>query len=140
MKSGFNPLVSGYKPNYFQFIGADDIDNEEGDITCDGKFQISFATPLRNPTRLASDLFTRVVNFTGPLYFSYTQRAFWELCKESLPFSETNYMPEFFWAKNVEVFGRDAVHIGIFQTSHCTTILNIFPYLFVHARFTSFTG
>lgn len=102
-------VTEGYRQNYFLFAGADDLENEDGDVRCDGKFQISFTTPLRNPTNVARGAIAGIVEKTGPLYFGYTQRAFWELCQQSFPFSETNYMPELFWAKNVELFGRRAV-------------------------------
>ncbi|TKX30178.1 phospholipase [Campylobacter sp. MIT 12-5580] len=52
----------------------------------EAKFQISLKKPL----------FENIFGFDEKFYFAYTQTAWWQLYKDSSPFREINYQPEFF--------------------------------------------
>lgn len=98
--------TEGFNPNYL-LLGADSIDSPGDTQTeCDVKFQISFTSLLSTDAVRSTSMVDKVVNFTGPLYFGYTQRSFWDICRESAPFRATNYQPEIFFkntfmAKNI---------------------------------------
>ncbi len=87
-----------YNPNYL-LIGEDSIQSNEsvGRGECDIKFQLSFAKRIKAPKGLEGGNVDEFLNTKFPIYFAYTQESFWDICKESAPFRETNYRPELFY-------------------------------------------
>jgi phospholipase A1 len=75
------PHFTIYQDNYFMTgVSLNESINKN---SADAKFQISFKERVTNAT-LPFDTF---------LYFTYTQKSFWYIYKNSSPFSETNYNP-----------------------------------------------
>lgn len=97
-------LYNPYYQNYVLF-GADsdstDVDNDEDEKNVDIKFQISFVSQINiGASRLDNDIgeFSGTVSdFLGPWFFGYTQESYWDIGKDSSPFRESNYRPEFFF-------------------------------------------
>jgi phospholipase A1 len=85
-----------YKPFYI-IVGISDRNGDERNSDqnnkerCDIKFQVSLKKNLW-PERAD----TRWSRYLRPAYFGYTQKSFWNICRGSAPFRETNYNPSFF--------------------------------------------
>jgi phospholipase A1 len=96
----------GYNPNYVVF-GADSINTSEpeSDDYCDIKFQISFLSRLRAPGNVSMKPFERFLDFSGPLHFAYTQESYWDFCRQSAPFRESDHRPEFFFKNRYNLGG-----------------------------------
>lgn len=75
------PAFSIYKDNFF-ITGISLHDRLNGE-TADAKYQISFRQRLTT-SRLPLNSF---------LYLTYTQKSFWNIYKQSSPFSDNNYNP-----------------------------------------------
>lgn len=87
------PSFTIFQDNYF--ITGPSLDGPISRNTSDAKFQISFKQRLTKST----------LPFNTYLFLAYTQKSFWNIYKESSPFSETNYNPalgigKFFVNKN----------------------------------------
>jgi phospholipase A1 len=76
---------SSYKVNYFSL--SDWPANDKAVI----KFQLSIKYQV-----LDHDVHIPFTEKKMGLYFAYTQKSFWDIGKESGPFEESNYNPEFF--------------------------------------------
>lgn len=70
-----------FKDNYF--ITGTSITSNKDNIISDAKYQISFKERLTK-SRLP---------FNSFLFFTYTQKSFWNIYDHSSPFAETNYNP-----------------------------------------------
>lgn len=81
------PSFGIYGDNYF-ITGSSLKDNISSE-TSDAKFQLGFRQLLTN-VELPWDTF---------LFFTYRQKSFWDIYKESFPFRETNYNPSLGLAK-----------------------------------------
>lgn len=77
-----------HEANYILPLNYSLDSRPEHEKRLEAKFQISFKTPILN----------RIATLPLNLYFSYTQRSFWQLynAPESRPFRENNYQPELF--------------------------------------------
>lgn len=75
------PPFGIYKDNYF--IAGTDLFSTPTRWNSDAKFQISVRHRLTNST----------LPFKTYLYLTYTQKAFWDVFKESFPFRDLNYNP-----------------------------------------------
>ncbi len=92
------PAFTMYGDNYFITGTSTEADafSAEGS---DGKFEIGFKQRLTNHNILWDMI----------PYFTYRQKAFWDIYKESFPFRETNYNPSFKMTKYfVDEEGVDA--------------------------------
>ena len=69
--------TDGLNPNYL-IVGADSIrDNDsDGRGDCDIKFQLSFSKLLSTESTLEMKPVKSFINFSGPLYFGYTQKSY----------------------------------------------------------------
>jgi len=76
--------ISAYQPIYF-LVGTD-----PGDST----FQFSFKYRLFDIDSHKSEKMDLINGF----HFAYTQTSFWDLAADSLPFEDTSYKPELFFA------------------------------------------
>lgn len=76
------PFLETYHPNYASY------DTSEGLL----KYQISFKTNIWEK---------------GHLFISYTQLSLWDMSTDSVPFIETNYLPEIFYKTNKNYFHND---------------------------------
>ncbi|WP_396596583.1 phospholipase A [Dokdonia sp. R86516] len=93
------PSFSSYQDNYF-VTGLPtnrDIDRN----SADAKFQVSFKQII------SRDL----LPFESYLYLTYTQKAFWNIYKESLPFRDVNFNPSIAIGK--AIFNKDNQLRGI---------------------------
>lgn len=103
-------VITPYKANYILPISyvkhaGDDFKNPET------KFQIS----------LKKEIFHDIFKSRLDLYFGYTQRSWWQIAKDSSPFRETNYMPEFFILrdfKNLNNFRLSQAKLGLLHQSN----------------------
>lgn len=77
------PAFSIYKDNYF-IVGLP-LSEKSNTYNSDAKFQFSFKQRLRN----------KPIALGAYLYFTYTQKSFWDIFRKSSPFAETNYNPGF---------------------------------------------
>jgi len=75
------PQFTIFKDNYF--ITGFQVNEPINSNNSDAKFQISIKDRLTNA----------VLPFNSFLYFTYTQKSFWNIYKNSSPFSENNYNP-----------------------------------------------
>jgi len=75
------PSFSSYQDNYF--ITGLPTNRDIDQNSADAKFQVSFKQII------SRDL----LPFESYLYFTYTQKAFWNVYKESLPFRDVNFNP-----------------------------------------------
>lgn len=101
--------IEGFGPNYL-LAGADSIGPEDGTADgadCDVKFQLSFARRLSAPRGMRDGALGRTFGRRSPLFFAFTQRAWWDVCRESLPFRETNYEPSLFLKGAATVRGAE---------------------------------
>lgn len=101
--------IKALEPNYL-LLGADSFDSGEasGGGECDIKFQLSFARRLSAPRGLRDSAVGRVFDRNSPLFFGFTQKAWWDICRDSAPFRETNYSPGLFYRGTVSGLGVDA--------------------------------
>lgn len=76
-----SPAFSIYKDNYV--ISGTTLNEKPTKENSDIKFQFSFKQRIQN----------RPVFWGSYLYFTYTQKSFWDAYQESSPFAETNYNP-----------------------------------------------
>ena len=81
------PAFTMFGDNYF--ITGTSIDKDISSETSDAKFQLGFKQRLTN-VRLPWNTFA---------FFTYRQKSFWDIYKESFPFRETNYNPALGFAK-----------------------------------------
>lgn len=81
--------ASGYKPMYV-IMGSNEILN--------AKIQISFKYRFVNSGALSER-----TSFLNKFYIAYTQKSFWDLESDSVPFRDNNYNPELFYL-NRDVF------------------------------------
>lgn len=77
------PSFSNYKDIYF--IGGVPLNMDINKASADVKYQISFKQMLFNKTFF----------WDTYLYFTYTQKSFWQIFEESSPFEEINFNPSF---------------------------------------------
>ncbi len=75
------PMFSIYGDNYF--ITGTDLRGPVTSDTSDAKFQLGFK-------QLLTDVLLPYDTF---LFFTYRQKSFWDIYKDSFPFRETNYNP-----------------------------------------------
>jgi len=106
---GGSGSIEGFEPNYL-LVGADSLDSNAGagDGDCDVKFQLSFSRRLSAPRALRGGVVGRAFGRDSPLYFGFTQRAWWDICRHSAPFRETNYAPSLFYRGAVPFAGERA--------------------------------
>ncbi len=78
--------ILAYHPTYF-IAGAD---------TDDAKIQLSFKYQFINK----NSTLARQNEWLRGFYFAYTQLSLWDLKSESLPFEDTNFIPELFYQFN----------------------------------------
>lgn len=77
--------ISDYKPNYMVY-SYDFRDDKNRKNRGDVKFQISVKHDFAHDIFGIDEIYS----------FAYTQISFWGVMENSMPFYETNYMPEFF--------------------------------------------
>jgi len=109
--------ITGFEPNFVVFgadsFAIDDGAAEAGGENCDIAFQLSFSRRLSAPRGMQGtlgDLFGR----ESPLFFAFTQRAWWDICRDSAPFRETNYAPSLFLKGPLPFAGEGADLLGGF--------------------------
>ena len=89
------PTFSIYGDNYF--VTGADVRQAPTSETSDAKFQLGFKQML-------TEVFLPYNTF---LFFTYQQKSFWDIYKDSFPFRETNYNPGFgiakLWFKDTEL-------------------------------------
>lgn len=100
--------VSAHKTNYFS------IDRWPGNSNAQVKFQISMKFRLLQP-----DLYVLKYNLF-PAYIAYSQKSLWNSGRDSMPFEESNYNPEFFLdypvrLLNIGRFKMRSVSVGLFE-------------------------
>lgn len=78
--------IQAYKTNYFLPLTYNFNNPGKGNKRWESEFQISIQKPL----------FSNYFGWNESLVMAYTQRAFWQTLKNSVPFRETNYQPEIF--------------------------------------------
>lgn len=81
------PAFTMYKDNYF--ITGTSLNETVSSETSDAKFQLGFKQRLTN-LEMPWETF---------LFFTYQQKSFWDIYKDSFPFRETNYNPTLGLAK-----------------------------------------
>lgn len=79
---GTIPAFTIYKDNYI-ITGTDFSGGKINKYNSDAKFQIS----------LRHRLYKRMLPWRVYLFFTYTQKSFWDIYRKSAPFKETNYNP-----------------------------------------------
>jgi len=85
-RNDFLGNIYAYQPTYFT-VGVDPTD---------AKLQLSFKYRFINErSDLAEDY-----DWLRGLFFGYTQLSLWDLSAESLPFEDTNFLPELFYQFN----------------------------------------
>lgn len=100
------PAFSIYKDNYI--ITGFSVTGEKIDkYSSDAKFQIS----------LRHRLYKGKLPWDTYLFFTYTQKSFWDIYRSSAPFTETNYNPTLGFGRN---FIRDGqlAGMGMLQFEH----------------------
>ncbi|HBE88196.1 MAG TPA: hypothetical protein DDW67_03545 [Elusimicrobia bacterium] len=100
--------VSAHKTNYFSMNGWPEKESSQV------KFQISMKFRLLQP-----DLYVLKYNLF-PAYVAYSQKSLWSVGRDSMPFEENNYNPEFFLDYPVRFlsigrFKARAVTVGLFE-------------------------
>ncbi|MEO1012810.1 MAG: phospholipase A [Bacteroidota bacterium] len=93
------PPFSMYGDNYF--ITGTSLNESISSETSDAKFQLGFKQRLTN-LKLPWETF---------LFFTYRQKAFWDIYKDSFPFRETNYNPSLGLAKLF--VDEEGIHSGL---------------------------
>ena len=87
-----NKYFSAYKPNYI-IASSDGGENSK----CDVKFQLSLQQRLSTSDK--DD------NWKNRFFFGYTQRSFWDICRESAPFRDSTFSPELFHRSKIDLAG-----------------------------------
>lgn len=104
--SGNIPAFTIYKDNYFitgtSFSGGK-VTKNNSDI----KFQIS----------LRHRLYRNLLPYKVYAFLTYTQKSFWDVYRNSMPFKESNYNPTIGFGRNFIHGGRIAA-IGMLQFEH----------------------
>ena len=122
--------ITGFEANYLVF-GTDSIgtapdaldgtpgggiggapDDGEADADCDVKFQLSFSRRLSAPRGMRGGRVGGMLGRDSPLFFGFTQRAWWDVCRDSAPFRETNYEPSLFLRGRPTFAGRELDLLG----------------------------
>lgn len=112
--------INAFNPNYF-VIGADSVESNdsEGSGDCDLKFQLSFARQLSLPRGMQSGTIGSFLGTRSPFFLGFTQRAWWDICRGSAPFRETNYEPSLFYYAPVSIGERLlGLHAGYLHQSN----------------------
>lgn len=100
-----SPSFTIFKHNYF--ITGAPIGATPTSTTADAKFQISFKQRLLDRP-LPGGLYAHII---------FTQKSFWDIYRESLPFRETNYNPGLWLAK--PIFTKDLLAgVATFSLEH----------------------
>lgn len=76
-----SPAFTIFKDNYF-IVGVP-LNEKPNGYNSDAKFQFSFKYRINNEA-LPGDIYS---------YFTYSQKSFWDIFRNSSPFAETNYNP-----------------------------------------------
>jgi phospholipase A1 len=84
-------IFSGYKPMFFLFG------------TEHSKFQISFKAKIIESV---------------PIYFGYQQTSFWDLFKDSAPFTDTSYAPDLFYRQTLNSDRKTWLDYGAMHESN----------------------
>ena len=79
-----------YRPSYFGYRVSHSNKDNEGEI----KFQLSLKYQVTRSDVFEDKLYANKV--LSNWYFGYTQKSFWSIQKNSAPFRESNFSPEFF--------------------------------------------
>ena len=95
------PPFGIYKDNFF--IAGTNLFQTPSQWNSDAKFQVSIRHRLTNST----------LPFKTYLYFTYTQKAFWDVFKESFPFRDLNYNPTIGLGKALIYKNRLLGYIGL---------------------------
>lgn len=95
------PPFGIYKDNFF--IGGTELFETPTRWNSDAKFQVSIRHRLTNST----------LPFKTYLFFTYTQKAFWDIFKESFPFRDLNYNPTIGIGKALVYKNRLLGYIGL---------------------------
>ena len=112
--------ISGFNPNYL-LLGADSLESNDGlgNGDCDIKFQLSFSRRITATEEMSDTPLIGALDDDSPLFFAFTQRAWWDICRHSSPFRETNYAPSLFWSRPHRLFGVDTrVFVGYIHESN----------------------
>ena len=88
---GDNPYFAAYKPNYI--IGSA---NGGENSSCDIKFQLSIKQRLAPRLKGADATEDKEEGWLRRFHFGYTQRSFWDICRDSAPFRDSVFSPELF--------------------------------------------
>lgn len=100
------PVFTIYKDNYL--VTGTNFDG--GKITkynSDAKFQIS----------LRHRLYRKLLPYRLYVFFTYTQKSFWDIYRKSAPFTETNYNPTFGVGRHF-IRNRRIEWVGMLQFEH----------------------
>ncbi len=90
MPRGFRRFFAPYKENYILF-GS--MQNKDGSAPFSGKtLDIRFEFGMKFRAFQGDN-----IESTPPIYFGYSQKAWWDIAESSAPFREHNYNPEVFW-------------------------------------------
>jgi len=92
---------SAYEPNYI--IGSTDGGTNSG---CDLKFQISLKQRLAD-LQEAKSIEEIDREWYNRFFFGYTQRSFWDICRESAPFRDSVFAPELFHVSEMALNGDE---------------------------------
>lgn len=84
-----SPAFTIFKDNYF-IVGVP-LNKKPDEYNSDAKFQFSFKYRLNNEA-LPGGIYS---------YFTYTQKSFWDIFRQSTPFAETNYNPSLLLIKPI---------------------------------------
>lgn len=71
-------------------------------------------------------------------YFGYTQKMFWEIYKDSKPFKDTNYNPEFFYRFPIKGSHYGSVDVGYLHSSNGKAGIESRSFDRFYARWSSF--
>jgi phospholipase A1/A2 len=99
--SNKHEFFSAYKPNYI--IGSTDGGKNS---SCDLKFQISLKQRLA-ASKESESIEEIDKDWSNRFFFGYTQRAFWDICRESAPFRDSVFSPELFHVTEIQVNESD---------------------------------
>lgn len=106
--------LSGFKPNYIIYghkSGNDDAENMNNG--CDIKFQISLKKQLSPPKSISDYTPNLLKKIGGKLFFGYTQKSFWDICRDSAPFRESNYNPSLFLENSLGIINIGDIEIHL---------------------------
>lgn len=100
------PAFTIYKDNYI-VTGTSFAGGKVNQYTSDAKFQIS----------LRHRLYKSMLPWKVYLFFTYTQKSFWDIYRKSAPFTETNYNPTLGLGHNF-VRDKDVAGLVFLQFEH----------------------